>query len=334
MPYILMGLNYAMSEKERRIKIKSVLNASQEERRNARLRDQRDARRGLQERNRFKLEVWDFSEEEVHDVTDKMLTTEVESEILSCPEYMLEVPTALEDDWLCLAQPKGQRCLVRTEHGGIATSYRFDGTVLHEFKSALPPGTALECIFDEYSPDQIYWALDMIEWKYQNLHETEFEFRTYWLHTKLSEVSASHATERNTIRIIPLVTYLCQRDHLLLAYQKAQVIGNGILFLHKEGHYAVGKTPLALIWKDESCSSTYSDSEHASAHESLVPIIDDTTFFSEDVHASRRTNTIESGGRIEFLSALTSDAQSLGSSSNKSRPATISFPHLLSVLHS
>ena len=36
---------------------------------------------------------------------------------------------------------------------------------------------------------------------------------------------------------------------------------DGVLLLHKEGHYHQGHTPLALLWKDTACSRYVIDTD-------------------------------------------------------------------------
>ena len=36
---------------------------------------------------------------------------------------------------------------------------------------------------------------------------------------------------------------------------------DGLYLLHKEGHYALGSSPLALLWKDPLCSRYFIDTD-------------------------------------------------------------------------
>ena len=38
---------------------------------------------------------------------------------------------------------------------------------------------------------------------------------------------------------------------------------DGVTLLHMEGHYALGASPLALLWKDASCSRYHLDTDAA-----------------------------------------------------------------------
>ena len=38
---------------------------------------------------------------------------------------------------------------------------------------------------------------------------------------------------------------------------------DGLYLLHKEGHYALGHSPLALLWKDAACSRYFVDTDAA-----------------------------------------------------------------------
>jgi len=49
-------------------------------------------------------------------------------------------------------------------------------------------------------------------------------------------------------------------------------VRDGIALLHKEGHYALGPTPLALLWKDARCSRFHLDTDAAGAVPALQPV--------------------------------------------------------------
>lgn len=38
-------------------------------------------------------------------------------------------------------------------------------------------------------------------------------------------------------------------------------VRDGLYLLHKEGHYTLGQSPLALIWKDATCSRYLLDTD-------------------------------------------------------------------------
>jgi len=49
-------------------------------------------------------------------------------------------------------------------------------------------------------------------------------------------------------------------------------VRDGVALLHKEGHYALGATPLALLWKDARCSRFHLDTDAAGAVPALQPV--------------------------------------------------------------
>jgi len=49
-------------------------------------------------------------------------------------------------------------------------------------------------------------------------------------------------------------------------------VRDGVALLHKEGHYALGPTPLALLWKDARCSRFHLDTDAAGAAPALQPV--------------------------------------------------------------
>ena len=61
---------------------------------------------------------------------------------------------------------------------------------------------------------------------------------------------------------LPIVTMLCDAEGLHHAYSSPVPFQrDGLYFLHKEGHYSLDTTPLAVLWKDEACSPYIIDTD-------------------------------------------------------------------------
>ncbi|KAF5188693.1 Snurportin-1 [Thalictrum thalictroides] len=244
---------------------------------------------------------------------------------LMLPEWMIDIPPRLNQDWYVFARPSGKRCFVVSSDGttvsrlrngyvlhhfpsslpngartkdnsGPSNSYVFarpsgkrcfvvssDGTtvsrlrngyVLHHFPSSLPNGartkdnsgpsnsfSLLDCIFHE--PDQTYYVIDMVCWRGYSLSDCTAEFRFFWLNDKLAETGACNppsSYHRYKFSVVPI--YSCDLLGLHTAYNgHVPYVKDGLLFYNKHAHYQTGNTPLALVWKDETCSQYVLDTD-------------------------------------------------------------------------
>ncbi|XP_010037423.2 snurportin-1 [Eucalyptus grandis] len=192
---------------------------------------------------------------------------------LMLPEWMIDVPDRLPQDWYVSARPAGKRCFV-VSADGITVSRLRNGSVLHRFPSALPGGSRtrdvsgsaqsysiLDCIFHEL--DQTYYVIDMLCWRGYSLYDCTAEFRFFWLNSKLVESGACDPPSQNhRYRFSAVPVYNCDENGLHAAYTGAVTyIKDGLLFYNKQAHYQAGNTPLALVWKDEKCSQYVIDTD-------------------------------------------------------------------------
>ncbi|XP_023529237.1 snurportin-1 [Cucurbita pepo subsp. pepo] len=192
---------------------------------------------------------------------------------LLLPEWMIDVPDRLSEDWYVFARPSGKRCFVVSSNGTTISRLR-NGSILHRFPSALPNGarrrdasgsgqsySILDCIFHEM--DQTYYVIDMICWRGYSLYDCTAEFRFFWLNSKLVESGASEPPSyyhKYKFSLVPV--YTCDQNGFYAAYTgAAPYIKDGLLFYNKHSHYQPGNTPLALVWKDESCSRYVIDTD-------------------------------------------------------------------------
>ncbi|CAI0543687.1 unnamed protein product, partial [Linum tenue] len=80
---------------------------------------------------------------------------------LMLPEWMIDIPDNLSQDWYVFARPARKRCFVVASNGTTVSRQR-NGSTLHCFPSALPNGaktrepsgpahsySTLDCIFHE-----------------------------------------------------------------------------------------------------------------------------------------------------------------------------------------
>ncbi|KAG7954252.1 hypothetical protein I3843_11G007700 [Carya illinoinensis] len=192
---------------------------------------------------------------------------------LMLPEWMIDVPDQLAQDWYVFARPTGKRCFVVSTNGTTVSRLR-NGSRLHHFPSALPNGarnrdasgsaqsySILDCIFHE--SDQTYYVVDMVCWRGYSLYECTAEFRFFWLNSKLSETGACDPpSQYHRYRFSLVPVYNCDQLGLSAAYSgEAPYVKDGLLFYNKHAHYQTGNTPLALVWKDENCSQYVIDTD-------------------------------------------------------------------------
>jgi len=147
-----------------------------------------------------------------------------------------------------------------------------------------------ECILDcVYAEDLCtYYVVDIMMWKGYDLCNCTAEFRQFWIHTKIQEDCPCGLDNNNSSggsgierAFVPLPAYQADAQGLAAAAPRANAmeegeeerepscrnhyfpfIQDGVLLLHKEGHYTAGETtPLALLWKDAVCSHYYIDTD-------------------------------------------------------------------------
>lgn len=191
---------------------------------------------------------------------------------LMLPEWMIDIPNNLAQDWFVFARPSGKRCFVVSCNGTTISRLR-NGSILHRFPSALPSGarkkdsgpsqsySILDCIFHER--DQTYYVIDMLCWRDYSLSDCTAEFRFFWLNSKLAESGACEPPSHyHKYRFSLVPVYACDSNGLNAAYSASvPYVKDGLLFYNKHAHYQAGITPLALVWKDENCSQYVIDTD-------------------------------------------------------------------------
>ncbi|XWS60273.1 hypothetical protein CRYUN_Cryun07bG0022300 [Craigia yunnanensis] len=217
---------------------------------------------------------------------------------LMLPEWMIDVPDRLSQDWYVFGRPAGKRCFVVSSNGTTVSRQR-NGSILHHFPSALPAGAKtrdgsgsalsyciLDCIFHEL--DQTYYVIDIVCWNGYSLHDCTAEFRFYWLNSKLEESGACNPPSYyHKFRFSAVPVYTCDQSGLYPAYTGVvPYVKDGLLFYNKHAHYQTGNTPLVLVWKDENCSQyvidTDSKGEIPSQQQVVLELQDDGKLVTSD----------------------------------------------------
>eukprot|EP00793_Prasinoderma_coloniale_P006325 PRCOL_00001155-RA len=199
---------------------------------------------------------------------------------LMSPEWLLSVPFDLASAWIVSPRPEGRRMLL-VAAGGTTIARTRVGKATLRHASALPGGrrgggrapadafSILDCVFHE--PTQTYFVLDCMCWKGYSLYDCAYEFRRWWLQQKLEEIGAAileRDPQRNKYPIVATPMYAA--DSAGLAAARSHAFGanlphpqgrDGILLVHREAHYELGQTELALLWKDAHCSSYLVDTD-------------------------------------------------------------------------
>lgn len=177
---------------------------------------------------------------------------------LMLSEWLVDVPEDFEENWLMVVCPVGRRSLVISSRA-TTTAYSRVGQLLNNFPSYLPGGhkrtyhnagdhCILDCIYHETS--RTYYVLDVMCWNGHPVYDSDTKFRTYWAKTKLAEEGEKVSTHSriNPLRFLCLDYYPCSRDSIVkVLSSKWPVEVDGLLFIHKDAHYTVGCSPLA-VW--------------------------------------------------------------------------------------
>ena len=177
---------------------------------------------------------------------------------LMLSEWMVDIPSDFEDSWLVVVCPVGKRCLVVASKGRTK-AYSRTGKYIKHFPSHLPGGshkyqephhhyTVLDCIFHEAL--HTFFVLDIMCWRGHPVCDSDTEFRSFWLHSKISEEEdrLSQQSRSNPFKFLPLQYHSCKKDdlcQLLCAGWKPEV--DGLLFFHKRALYTHGMSPLS-VW--------------------------------------------------------------------------------------
>ncbi len=172
-------------------------------------------------------------------------------------EWLVEVPVDFEENWLAMIVPVGRRSLVVAARK-TTCAYSRAGNMIKDFPSLLPGGSKrthrlprdysiLDCVF--YEGTRTYYILDVMCWGGHPVYDSDLEFRTFWKEQKVKESAEISAYSRiNPLPFQNLPYHSCTKENL------ARLLGevppyevDGLLFIHKQCRYIIGRTPLA-VW--------------------------------------------------------------------------------------
>ncbi|XP_033125175.1 snurportin-1-like [Anneissia japonica] len=238
----------------------------QEERRKRRLNNQKQKRLDYANYARRLAENdWDGEDDNDNgqDEEEKMDTLQGRKRLpnryanqLMLSEWLVDIPSDFEQEWLMVFCPVGKRNLVVASRGSTA-SYTKSGYCIKRFHSHLPGGnkatrrtlsdyTILDCVYDEVT--RTYYILDVMCWGGHPVYDCDTEFRFYWLQCKIQELpEVTQQSKLNPVKFVALSSFACVKSTLqevLVGPIPLQAKLDGLLFYHKKTHYTFGCTPL------------------------------------------------------------------------------------------
>jgi len=179
--------------------------------------------------------------------------------LIMLPEWLVETPKDLGEEWTVMARPVGSRCLVRS-HNHRTVARGKDGRVMFFFYSNLPNGSPqqergdaiLDCIWHEES--ETFFVLDVIRWNRLKIGNNPWEFRSFWRESKFRDLQLGEVSDGNEIKFRVIPCLQSNPKNLKAVYQESSYEVDGLLFYHLKSEYCSGPTPLVHIWKDSNCS--------------------------------------------------------------------------------
>ncbi|NXV81242.1 SPN1 protein, partial [Atlantisia rogersi] len=195
----------------------------------------------------------DEDEEEMDVDAGKKLPKRYANQLM-LSEWLVDVPSDLEQEWVVVVCPVGKRALVVASRGSTA-AYTKSGFCVNRFPSLLPGGNRhnsgsekvyciLDCIYSEAK--QTYYILDVMCWRGHPIYECQTDFRFFWLSSKIQEEEGLGEKSRiNPFKFVGLQNFPCTQESLceVLAMDFPFEV-DGLLFYHKQTHYTPGSTPL------------------------------------------------------------------------------------------
>jgi len=195
------------------------------------------------------------------------------------PEWLIEAPRDLGEEWTVMARPVGRRCIVRSS-GRKTTCRGKHGGLMFYFNSKLPNGSPdqqkkggaiLDCIWHEESA--IFFVVDIIRWNGVEIGQNPWDFRAFWRESKLAELQLGEISSKNEFKFSVVPCYQSNPKNLRKAYQETSYEIDGLLFYHLKGEYCSGPSPLVHLWKDSNCSKwhiTSNDGKKPNKHQSCA----------------------------------------------------------------
>ncbi|GAU98534.1 hypothetical protein RvY_09667 [Ramazzottius varieornatus] len=177
---------------------------------------------------------------------------------LTLSEWLYEIPSDFDDNWLMIPCPLGKRCQLVTNRGRTSVHSK-TGLAMMSGTSSLPGGnttkrqstsfTVVDCILDPATNK--FFVLDVLFWNGTSLLDSTFEFRMFWIRSRLRELDSLTLTvDHQTYDLVELATFSCTLEILepyFSSEEAADPCIDGFLFYHKNGSYVTGTTPL-VCW--------------------------------------------------------------------------------------
>lgn len=173
------------------------------------------------------------------------------------PDWMIAVPQDLVANWMMFVRPEGERCMLFSDDKSAKIQVRRrNGRVMDAFQDPrFPRGqTIVDAVCVETGMDtKEYYICDVLVWGDVDLANAEVECRHFWLASRFAELEEMVPPGGRALHHVPFVEV--SPDSLRSAYNDDPGYAkDSIVFLHKEGHYISGTTPLCLAWRDRHIS--------------------------------------------------------------------------------
>ncbi|VDK43455.1 unnamed protein product [Anisakis simplex] len=172
---------------------------------------------------------------------------------LMLSEWLVDIPTTLSTDWICLPCPVGRRALVVASNG-VTSAYSKSGYLINQFSSYLPGGnrsshthyTLLDCVYS--AKQSTFYCLDMITWKDSTVADSDFECRLFLLNSRISEnENFNEISKQFPYRFVCLPSCRCHRssiEQLMKSSTDFEFELDGVLFYYAGALYRPGQSPL------------------------------------------------------------------------------------------
>lgn len=175
---------------------------------------------------------------------------------LMLSEWLVDVPSDFEENWLMKICPVGKRNLVVAAKGRTC-NYSKSGYCISSFSSALPGGnrsscsgyTVLDCIYCEI--EKTFYILDIMCWNQHPVYDCETEFRFFWLQSKMQDLP-DKSEDATSNKFVVLPNCPCTKSDMVNELERNLTTRtDGVLFYHMKSLYTFGATPLVLWLKPD-----------------------------------------------------------------------------------
>ena len=185
-------------------------------------------------------------------------------------DWLVDIPDELNgtntsEGWFCMPRPEGRRVVLVASKGKVDTR-QTSGDRLHQFSCDCLPGGSIRTkhkpqtrssIASSSSTPQHTLLRIVCAGAATTCMRVLPSFVFTGLRTKLQECQAE-SSEEDEFRLEVAPYFDCDRQGLAKAYRAPlPYLRDGLLFYHKQGHYACGHTSLVCLFKDEECTRRF-----------------------------------------------------------------------------